>query len=60
MAPNGAKSYSIRLLYFYLAILIYNLWVLLNYCEGERVIAEALKLLVSLSLILSFIPISRR
>jgi len=56
LAKTTSKIYSIRLLYFYLAILLYNLWVLLNYGEGERVIVEALKLLVSLSLILSFIP----
>jgi len=56
LAKTTSKIYSIRLLYFYLAVLLYNLWVLLNYGEGERVIVEALKLLVSLSLILSFIP----
>lgn len=56
LAKTTSKIYSIRLLYFYLAILLYNLWVLLNYGKGERVIVEALKLLVSLSLILSFIP----
>jgi hypothetical protein len=56
LAKTASKIYSIRKLYFYLAILLYNLWVLLNYGEGERVIADTLKLLVSLSLILSFIP----
>jgi putative transposase len=56
LARTTSKIYSIRKLYFYLAILLYNLWVLLNYGGGERVIADALKLLMALSLILSFIP----
>jgi len=56
LARTTSKIYSVRKLYFYLAILLYNLWVLLNYGEGERVIADALKLLMALALILSFIP----
>jgi hypothetical protein len=56
LAKTTSKIYSIRLLYFYLAILFYNLWILLNYGEGERTVADALKLLFSLSLILLFIP----
>jgi IS4 transposase len=56
LAKTTSKIYSTRLLYFYLAILLYNLWVLLNYGEGEEVIAETLKLLFALSLILSFVP----
>jgi hypothetical protein len=55
LAKTTSKIYGIRLLYFYLAILLYNLWVLLNYGEGERMVADALKLLSALSLILSFI-----
>ena len=42
LARTTSKLYGIRLLYFYLAILLYNLWVLLNYGKGEKVIAEAL------------------
>jgi hypothetical protein len=56
LAKTTSKIYSIRLLYFYLAILLYNLWVLLNHGKGERMVADVLKLLISLSLILSFIP----
>jgi len=55
LAKTTSKIYSVRKLYFYLAILLYNLWVLLNYA-GTRIIVDTLKLLVALSLILSFIP----
>jgi len=56
LARTTSKIYGIRLLYFYLAILLYDLWVLLNYSGGTRIIADTLKLLVALSLILSFVP----
>ena len=56
LAKTTSKLYGIRLLYFYLAIMLYNLWVLLNYNGGTRIIADTLKLLVALSLILSFVP----
>ncbi|MGQ9514450.1 MAG: transposase [Thermoproteota archaeon] len=56
LARTTSKIYGIRKLYFYLAILLYNLWVLLNYGGGERMIADNLKLIIALSLILSFIP----
>ena len=56
LARMTSKLYGIRLLYFCLAILLYNLWVLLNYGGGTRIIADTLKLLVALSLILSFVP----
>ncbi|MGQ9514977.1 MAG: hypothetical protein ACUVTL_08035 [Thermoproteota archaeon] len=56
LAKTTSKLYNVRKLYFYLAILLYNLWVLLNYGNGGRVIVEALKLFVSLSLIFAFLP----
>lgn len=52
-----SKLYRLRILYFYLAVILYNLWVLLNYEHKERrIFAEMLKLHVTLSLVLSFIP----
>jgi putative transposase len=56
LAKTTSKIYGMRKLYFFLAILLYNLWILLNYGEGERVIADTLKLIMAVALILSFIP----
>ena len=46
-------------LYFYLAVLLYNLWVMLNYRESNyregRIVADSLKLYTILALTLSFI-----
>ncbi|MGC9210936.1 MAG: hypothetical protein ACP5FU_02140 [Nitrososphaeria archaeon] len=39
-----------RKLYFYLAVLFYNIWVLLNY-KHEKVIVERVKLIVILEMI---------
>jgi len=55
LAKTTSKLYAVRRLYFYLAILLYNLWVMLNYCEG-RIAADSLKLRAILALTLSFIP----
>jgi hypothetical protein len=51
LAKTTSKLYGIRLLHFYLVVLLYNLWVLLNYGGGTRIIVDVLKLLVTLSLI---------
>jgi len=42
------KLYRIRVLYFYTAVLLYNLWVLLNFGKAGHVIVEAVKLDVTL------------
>jgi len=56
LARTTSKLYKVRKLYFYLAILLYNLWVLLNHGRGVRVISDTLKFRIGLPLILSFIP----
>lgn len=61
------KLHALRILYFYLAVLLYNVWVMLNYYyyyyyyhrshEPGRniIIADSLKVYVVLAAILSFI-----
>jgi hypothetical protein len=56
LARTTSKIYSIRALYFYLAILLYNLWVLLNYEGRTKIIADSLRFLIALTLVLSSIP----
>lgn len=55
LAKTTSKLYAVRKSYFYLAIVLHNLWVMLNRTEG-RVIADALKLHAILALVLTFIP----
>ena len=45
LARTTSKRYSIRLLYFYLAVLLYNFWVLLNLKSRMRIIADVLRAL---------------
>ena len=47
LARTTSKRYSIRLLYFYLAVLLYNFWVLLNLKSRMRIIADVLRALVT-------------
>jgi len=57
LARTTSKLHALRILYFYLAILLYTLWVTLNYHHHEpgRIIAESLKVYVVLTAVLSFI-----
>ena len=55
-AKTTSKLYRLRILYFYLAITLYNLWVLLKYRDNVEIPASMLKLHVTLSLVLSFLP----
>ena len=52
LPKTTSKAYSLRKLYFYLAVLFYNLWVFVNY-KHERVIVQHVKLAVILAVILS-------
>ena len=52
LPKTTSKVYSLRKLYFYLAVLFYNLWVFVNY-KHERVIVQHVKLAVILAVILS-------
>jgi len=57
LARTTSKLHSIRILYFYLAILLYNLWVTLNHHEQYgKIIADSLKLYIVLAAVLTFIP----
>lgn len=52
LPKTTSKFYNLRKLYFYLAVLFYNLWVFVNY-KHERVIVQHVKLAVILAVILS-------
>lgn len=56
LAKTTSKLYSLRILYFYLSVILYNLWVLQNYKHKRRTPAYMYKLYATLSLILSFLP----
>jgi len=43
--PVFAKLYSLRKLYFYLAVLLYNIWVFINY-KREKVTVQYVKFLL--------------
>ena len=51
LARTTSKRHSIRLLYFYLAILLYNMWVLMNIVVRVKIIAENLKVFIASKLI---------
>jgi len=55
-AKTTSKLYRLRILYFYLAVVLYNLWVLLNYKYETGTPTYVLKLRILLSLVLSFLP----
>ncbi|MDG6931114.1 MAG: transposase [Nitrososphaerota archaeon] len=55
LPKTTSKVYNLRKLYFYLAVMLYNLWVLVNYQSDERVIVQHVKLMVMLDVILSMI-----
>ena len=55
-AKTTSKLYRLRTLYFYLAVMLYNLWVLLNYKHETGIPVYTLKLHITLSLVLSFLP----
>jgi hypothetical protein len=56
LAKTTSKLYSLRLLYFFLAVVLYNLWVLWNFRRRRVVCVHALKHAVRLSLVLSWLP----
>jgi putative transposase len=57
LARTTSKRHALRILYFYLAMLLYNLWVMLNYHEhSRRIIADSLKVYVVLAVIMATIP----
>ena len=51
LARTTSKRLSVRLLYFYLAMLLYNIWVMINIGSSVRIMADGLKVLIASSLI---------
>ena len=56
LAKTTSKRYGLRKLYFFLAVVLYNLWVLRNYRRRVAVSVCALKHMVRFSLVLSVLP----
>ena len=56
LAKTTSKRYGLRKLYFFLAVVLYNLWVLRNFRSKRAVSVYALKHRVRLSLVLSVLP----
>ncbi len=46
LARTTSKRHNIRLLYFYLAILLYNMWVLMNIVARVKIIADNMKIFI--------------
>ena len=51
LARTTTKIWRIRLMYFYLAVLLYNLWVLLNMVSDVQIIADNVRVFVASILI---------
>jgi hypothetical protein len=56
LAKTTSRRYRIRLLYFYLAVVLYNLWVKLNFRQEEPLSADVLRLHLAVFLVVSFLP----
>lgn len=56
LAKTTSKLYRVRQLYFFLAVVLYNLWVLWNFKRRRHVRTYALKNAVRLCLVLSLLP----
>ena len=47
LAKTTSRIYTIRMLYFFLAVLLYNFWVILNIKFRMRIIADVLRIMVA-------------
>ena len=56
LAKTTSRLYQLRLLYFFLAVVLYNLWVLWNFRRRRVVSVHALKHAVRFCLALSWLP----
>jgi hypothetical protein len=56
LAKTTSRLYRLRLLYFFLAVLLYNLWVVWNFRRRRHVTTHSLKHAVRLCLVLSWLP----
>ena len=57
LARTTSKRYSMRLLYFYLAIFLYNFWVLMNLKGRIRIVADVMRTL-TISILVTANPYS--
>ena len=57
LARTTSKRYSMRLLYFYLAIFLYNFWVLMNLKGRIRIVAAVIRTL-TISILVTADPYS--
>lgn len=51
LARTTSKRYNVRLLYFYLAIVLYNIWVLVNILSMVNIIADNMRICIASKLI---------
>ena len=52
LPKTTSKLYSLRKLYFYLAVLLYNIWVFMNY-KSEKVTVQYVKFLLMIEALIS-------
>jgi len=52
LPKTTSKLYSLRKLYFYLAVLLYNIWVFINY-KSEKVTVQYVKFLLMIEALIS-------
>jgi hypothetical protein len=52
LPKTTSKLYSLRKLYFYLAVLLYNVWVFMNY-KREKVTVQHVKFLLMIEALIS-------
>jgi len=52
LPKTTSKLYSLRKLYFYLAVLLYNIWVFMNY-KREKVTVQYVKFLLMIEALIS-------
>ena len=56
LAKTTSKRYRLRVLYFFLAVVLYNLWVLRNFRRARRVSVGCLRRVVLFCLVLCWLP----
>jgi hypothetical protein len=56
LAKTTSRLYRLRVLYFFLAVVLYNLWVLWNFRRRRHATTLSLKYAVRLCLVLSWLP----
>jgi hypothetical protein len=57
LPKTTSKLYSLRKLYFYLAVLLYNIWVFINY-KREKVTVQQVKFLLMVEALISNIYVT--